>query len=144
MTKHSIAVRQKQEKTEYLLKAAGFCLPASAVITACCICFFSKMPIPVENPAILTLASFFVLVPFKSKPLNTLQKIMVFYLVSVLVNELSSQYFRISFLLVDVSISYSAVILVLCVTGYLVERVNPTSTRGDVRGQISCTAGRWH
>lgn len=124
MTEQTVANYQRQQKSALVLKVFGFCLPIFAVMVACYISFFSEMPIAIEKPAILALASFFTLALFKSEPLNTLQKIILFYLVSVPVNELSSQYFQISFLPVNIRASYSTVVLLLCAIGYLVGRVN--------------------
>jgi uncharacterized membrane protein len=61
----------------------------------------------------------------------------LFYLVSVPVNELSSQYFQISFLPVNIRASYSTVVLLLCSIGYLVGRVNSTNRlKSDRRTNI--------
>jgi hypothetical protein len=128
MTEQIIVGYQKQQKSVLLLQAFGFCFPIFAVMVACYISFFGEMPIAIEKPAILTLASFFMLALFKSEPLNTLQKIMLFYLVSVPVN---------SFLPVNIRASYSTVVLLLCSIGYLVGRVNSTNRlKSDRRTNI--------
>ena len=115
MTEQIIVGYQKQQKSALLLQAFGLCFPIFAVMVACYINFFGEMPIAIEKPAILVLTSFFMLVSFKSEHLNTLQKIMVFYLVSIPVNELSLQYFQISFLPINITASYNTVILLPCV-----------------------------
>ena len=132
MIKQVTASCRKQRRIEPIVKAFGFCLPVIAVILACCISFFSQMPIPIEKPAILVLGSLFILVPLRSEATTTLQKIMGFYLISVPVNELSSQYFSVSFLSVGFSISYSTIVLLLCTTGYFLGRVNSTNALRDV------------
>ena len=127
MTEQMIAACRKRRRKESVVRVFGFYLPILAVIVACCISFLSKMPIPIENPIILLLASLFILVPFKSKlSIKTLQKIIGFYLFAVLVNESSSQYFRNHFLPLDIDVSCSTVILSLCAMGFLVGRVKST------------------
>jgi hypothetical protein len=111
-----------------MARVFGFCLPVIAVILACCISFFSHMPISIEQPAILVLGSLLILVPFRSEAATTLQKIIGFYLIGVPVNELSSQYFSVSFLSVDISVSYSTAVLLLCVIAYLLGKVSSTNT----------------
>jgi multisubunit Na+/H+ antiporter MnhC subunit len=137
MIEQHIAGSRKQQRGESMVKVFIFCLPLIAVILACCISFFSQMPIPIEKPAILMLGSLFILAPFRSQTPVTLQKIIGFYLSSVAVNQLSSQYFSFSFLAVDISISYSAVVLLLCAIGYVLGRLNSTNTpRGVGRANI--------
>lgn len=137
MIEQIVASYQKQQKSAPALKVFGFCLSVLAVIVACYISFFSEMPIAIEKPAILVLASFLILVPFKSETPNTVQKIMVFYLVSVPVNELSARYFQISFLAANISVSYTTVVLLLCTIGYLAGRANSANTpRGVGRANI--------
>jgi hypothetical protein len=66
-----------------------------------------------------------------------LQTIMGFYLVSTVVSQLSSQYFPLSFLSVDISVSYSTVVLLLCAVGHFLGKVNSTDThRGIGRANI--------
>lgn len=138
MTKQITAACREQPKPSRVAEVLGFFLPILAVIVACSISFF-EMVIPIEKPAILVLASFLILVPFKSERLNVLQKIMGFYIVSVPVNELSSQYFQISFLPVEISVSFSTVVLSLCAIGYFIERVNLINAlRSNGKANILC------
>jgi len=119
---------RKRQNSAVVTKILGFVFPLLAVIAACCICFFSKMPIAIENPAVLVLASLFILLPFKSNPSGRLlQKIVVFYLISVPVNELSSQYFQVPFALVNISASYGTVVLSLCAISFIAEIVKPAN-----------------
>jgi hypothetical protein len=81
------------------------------------------MRIPVENAVILLAASLFMLAPLGSERLKMLQKITGFYLVSVCLNELASRHFRAFFLPAGMSVSYTAVVLLLCAIGCLVDRI---------------------
>lgn len=77
----------------------------------------------VENPYILMLASVFVLLDFKEKPsVDKLQKIMLFYLVAVLVNQLSLQHLQISLGKTSLSVSRTLVILPFLAVGFVVHR----------------------
>jgi hypothetical protein len=137
MIEEVTAPYQKRQGAEFVVKIFEFCLPLSAVIVAFYICLLSKVPIPIERPAVLALASFCVLLPLKSKSLRTLQKLTAFYLVSVPVNELALQYSRTSLLSVNISLSYTTVILSLCAMGYVVGKLNPANTlRGAGRTNI--------
>lgn len=115
------AICPTTQRQSRAIRIIGFGLPLSAMIAACCICFSSKMPVLITYPVVLLIASLFTLVPFKSATsIKTLQKIIVFYLVSSIVNELSSQYFKIPFLPFDMSMSCSTIVLSLCTVGYFV------------------------
>jgi len=101
----------------------GFISQLSAVILAGFICLFSNKPVPITNPEILAAGAFFILMPFKpNPPLETLQKLTGLYLIAVLVNETSSQYFEVSLLSTGFSVSYSVIILSLCATGFFISR----------------------
>jgi len=123
----NLASCRKEQIIRPIAEVFGFFLPVIAVILACCISFYTRLPIPIEKPAILMLGSFFLLVPFKFEAAATLQKIIGFYLISVAVNQLSSQYFSLSSLSVDISISYSAIVLLLCTMGYFFGRTKSTN-----------------
>jgi len=133
MIEQIIASYWKQQRIRPIVKVFEFCLPLTAIILACCVSFFSQMPIPIERPVILMLGSLFILAPFRSEAPATLQRIIGFYLSSVTVNQLSSQYFSFSFLGGDISVSYSAVVLLLCATGYALRKVNSTNKLRNVR-----------
>ena len=128
MIEQVIASSRKQQRIAPVVKVFEFCLPLIAIILACCVSFCSQMLIQIEKPAILMLGSLFVLAPFRSEAPATLQRIIGFYLSSVTVNQLSSQYFSFSFLSADVSVSYSTVVLSLCAIGYSLGRLNSTNT----------------
>jgi hypothetical protein len=91
-----------------------------AIILACGLNFLLKTPIPVKRPGVLLLGALFILLPFRAEPPNILQKIVAFYLISIPVNELASQYYTLAFPSIDVDVSYSSVILLLCTIGYVV------------------------
>ncbi|HUW19753.1 MAG TPA: hypothetical protein VMW16_10675 [Sedimentisphaerales bacterium] len=122
---------QERQRTRSVAAPVSFGLTLSAVIVGCCISFLLTLKIPIERPVMLVLASLFLLLPLKAATFATLQKIVAFYLISVPVNELSSQYFQISFLPVDVSVSYTTAVLLLCALGYLVGKINTTNATQD-------------
>jgi len=128
MIEQVIASCWKQQRIRPFVKVFEFCLPLIAVILACCVSFFSQMPIPIEKPVILMLGSLFILAPFRSEAPATLQRIIGFYLSSVAVNQLSSRYFSFSFLSADISVSFSTVVLSLCAIGYFLGRLNSSNT----------------
>ena len=131
MTEQIITRCHERRQSSPVVGVVQFCLPFSAIVAACFICFFSKMPIQIEYPAILAVASIIVLLPFKSEAANALQKIIAFYLIAVPVNQLSSQYFQISILPVDINVSFSVLVLALCAMGYLVGRPGSTNPLPD-------------
>lgn len=146
MIQQTVTVCHQGRRFESVANVLGFGLSFSAVVTACCIGFFTKMLIPVENPVILVLASFFVLVPFKLETLSTLQKIMCFYLFVVLVNQLSAQYFPISTPSADINVSYSIIPLLLCGLGYFAENGlgHPAEVNSNSTSRISKRANISH
>ena len=89
MTEQIRTNNEKICKKETIRNAVGFGLAAFAVVAAGYMCFGSKMPVAIENPEIPAVASFFILVNYKSKTsLEVIQRITGFYLVAVLVNQL--------------------------------------------------------
>ena len=131
MTEQIITACRKEQNTGAIIRALGFGFALLAVIAACWVCFFSKMPIVIENPAILVFASLFTLLPFKKRPsIRQLQKMVVFYLICVPINELSLQYFQFS--RIGVSASYSIVVLSLCAIGYLFETAKLNNVTPEV------------
>jgi len=131
MKEKVIANTLKLQRLGLMLKIFEFCLPILAVFLACYMSFRSEIPIPIKKPVVLIIASFFILIPLKSKPLRILQKIVAFYLVCVPVNELALQHFQANFFLFDINISYSAIVLSLCVLGYLLGKANSTNVLRD-------------
>ena len=125
MTEQTVTVCHRVQRFESAANTLGFGLSFSAVIAACCIGFFTKRVIPIENPSILVLASFLIILPFKLEKLTTLQKIICFYLFSILINQLSAQYFPISISSADINVSYSILPLMLCGLGYFAGKVSP-------------------
>lgn len=128
MMEHVVAHCEKHQRLKSVAKALAFCLPVLAMIVACCISLLREMTIPIEKPLILVLGSIFILIPFRLELPNTLQKIVGFYMVGVLVNESSAQHFQLSFLLPHISISCSTIILLLCTIGYLCGRIGSADT----------------
>jgi hypothetical protein len=97
----------------------------TGVTIGCVFCFF-KHPIPIKTPEILLLGTIFILLPLRSKSkVVTLQKLSVFYVVSVLMNELAIEYFQISFGNTKFSISMAVVILPFFLTGFIIGQPKP-------------------
>jgi len=108
-----------------IAKIIGFSLSATAIITACYVCLTSEMPVPIVHPEILAVASLFLLIPFASNHnAEKLQKITAFYLVSVLVNELSQQNFQLQSNAIGVTISYGFPVFLLCAIAYVAEKIS--------------------
>ena len=128
MTEQIATESVNRQTTDALTNVLGYSFSLAGVIVACGICFFSGTPIAIERPLILLLASLFILVPFKSHVTNTLQKITAFYLLAVPINELASQNFPAP-LLSGVTVSYSAIVLLLCAAGFLLGRMNSQKNR---------------
>lgn len=135
MTEQSAIICRDKYRIESVAKVIGFGLSFSAVVAACCIGFFTEAVIPVENPTILVLASFLILVPFKSEALSSLQMMMCFYLFSILVNQISGQYFPFPISFGKIDISYSIIPLLLCGLGYLTSKVNSTNVHQFIEGK---------
>jgi len=127
MTEQVMTSGRKLLRIESVIKVFEFSLPLTAVILACCVGIYTQRPIPIAKPVILLLGSLFTLVSLKSETSTTLQKIIGIYLSSVVINQLSSQYFSFSFLRIDLSVSYGVVILLLCAIGYILGRLNSTN-----------------
>jgi len=104
-------------------------LSLSAVIIACIICLSRQMEIPIENPLILVVASFFLLPLFKSNSLATLQKLIAFYLIAVIVNEISLQHFQLRILSMDLGVSWSMPVLLLFMTACIANRLGSTKKK---------------
>jgi len=108
-------------KKETIRNVVGFGLAAFAVVAAGYMCFVSKMPVAIENPEIPAIASFFILVNYKSKAsLEVIQRITGFYLVAVLANQLSPQYFQTASLPINFRFSSGLIILSLFAAGFFV------------------------
>jgi len=118
----------KKHRLSFVSGFLGYCLPLLAVVVACCITFSCTLPVSIGRPGILVFGALFVVAPFRSEFVNTLQKVAAFYLVAVPVNELACRYFHVSVLAVDVNVSYGAMVLALCAAGCLLGRA------GGVRG----------
>jgi len=124
-------VRAQKADTVTVPGVFGYCFSLAGVMAACGICLFSRTPVVIERPAILLLASLFVLVCFGSDATRMLQKITCFYLVAVPVNELASQNFQVP-LLSGVTVSDTVIVLLLCAAGFFLGRAN---SHNNVPGQ---------
>jgi hypothetical protein len=132
---------EKPQRLHPMTRAFAFVLPVAAVIVACAVSLSFGMPIPIEKPGLLVFGALLVLTPFKSESLNLLQKVAAFYLLAIPVNQLSLQYFRASSPWIDISVSYSTIVLALCATGYLLGRAG--STGGAQTPRRSHISGAW-
>lgn len=135
MTESDSIILKERTKSATVLHILTLILPLIAVIASCCIILLSKITIPIENPAVLILASVFALLPLKTKNLSILQQITIFYLISITVNQLSAQYFSIGILPLD--ISFSSVPLLLCAAGYFIGKFDSVSPNNNSKTEIS-------
>jgi len=110
----------------------GFYLPTAAAIISCMLCLFLQMPIEVERPLILLLGSLFALVPLRPSGAVLIQKMMLFYLACIPVNELAGHYFQLLPLKTNIKLSYSVLIVLLYGGGYFSRRLHyaDSSARG--------------
>ncbi|HUT31192.1 MAG TPA: hypothetical protein VMX13_15460 [Sedimentisphaerales bacterium] len=125
---NEIAAKCRKAAVAEVTTTVGFCFSLAGVIAACLLCLFSKAPISVERPALLVLAALLILAPFKSQAAVLLQRIAAFYLFAVVVNESASHYIHIPLVSDGVSVSYTAVVVLLCAAGYLPGRLNSNRT----------------
>jgi hypothetical protein len=128
MTEQIATESVNRHTTDTLAGVLGYSFSLAGVMVACAICFLFGTPVPIERPLILLLASLFILLHFKTELAGTLQKITAFYLLAVPINELASQNFPVP-LLSGVTVSYSAVVLLLCAAGFLLGRINSQNDR---------------
>lgn len=129
MAAQEIADHQTQNRTKAVSNIVSFCSFMAAVISACLVCSFSRLSVPIENPEMLLLASILLLPSFKANArINTLQRLTAFYLIAVLVNQLSFQYFSISLLGIKTNVSQSTAVLLLFVVGFVAENTRPSDS----------------
>lgn len=119
MTDLSVENQIASQRKDMMLGIVVNSLPVIGIIATCYIVFLSQ-PIPVKTPWILFSAALLTLIPIRLLLLETLQMILGFYLVCVLVNQLSAQYFQCPIL--GIGISYSTMPLALCILAYLVSK----------------------
>lgn len=142
MTEQVMTACRKKQCVKIVANTLGFGVPVLAVIAACCICFFSKRPIVIENPTILVFASLFVLFPVKKEPsVYLIQRIITFYLIGIVINELSPQHLQIPFLPIGISASYSTIVMSLFAIGYLVSSAKPTNGSQNVKEKTDALYG---
>jgi hypothetical protein len=103
------------------LAATG--LPVLGVVAACWLSFSSNMPVPIERPWLLALGALAAMLPFTSPRAQVLQGILVFYLMSIPMSELSTRYFTVTIAARPVGICYSFLVLCLCGIGYVAGRL---------------------
>lgn len=134
MIDQTIIISKKQHRIECVLKSFAEYLPIIALVIACTFNFFSQILVSIEQPVILIFGALFILLPLRSEAIITLQKIIGFYLFCVIVNQFSLHYFSFSFMSLNTSISYSAIVLSLCATGYILGKVNSSTTQQENEG----------
>ena len=120
-------------KTEHddrgLAKAMESGLPVMAIVVSCCVCLFSKTSFFIQTPMILALASLYMLLPLRSSSMKaSLQKLIGFYLIFVLVNELTSRQLDITIRSVNISVSWGVITLILYTAGFLIGLTNSNKT----------------
>jgi len=110
------------------------------IVAACVAAWFSKIPIPIEQPAVLAVAATFLLIPSTSHTLVILGNIIGIYLLAVPFNEIYARYAAIPLGSSALVISYSLWPLLLCAAGSLLMRryVSMTENPGG-----SAMLGAW-
>ena len=136
MKERIVAYHRRQLRTRPIVKTLAFCLPIMAVVLACSLSFSLQMPISIEKPVILVLGAIFILIPLKVEVIARLQQITGFYLIIVVVSQLSSNYFTPPLLPAGISVSYSIVFLFLCTTGYFLEKIGSHRPLNTSSGNI--------
>ena len=136
MKERIVAYSRRQMRTGTIVKTLAFCLPIMAVVLACSLSFSLQMPISIEKPIILVLGAIFILIPLKFEVIARLQQIIGFYLIVVVVSQLSSNYFTPPLLPAGISVSYSIIVLFLCTTGYFLEKIDSHSPLKTSSGNV--------
>ncbi len=114
----------KNLKLQYAVKFLGFSLPVISVIIACALTFLPHWSFEIKKPLILLAGSLIVIIPFRTENIITLQRIITFYLFSIVVNQVVAQYFAFSLFSASINVSYSVIILLLCATGFILGKSN--------------------
>ena len=121
-------------KAPALSRAATDLLPAGpticGIIGACVAAWFSRMPIPIENPILLAAAAAFLLLPANGRTLGVLQKVVGIYLVAAPFNEIYPQYVTVPLLSQGLLISYSVAPLLFCAAGFFLMRLRRCTEEG--------------
>lgn len=108
-------------KFEKTINILAFCLPLISLVIACRLTFLPHWSFTIEKPFILLAGSLFVIIPFKTENIITLQRIITFYLFCIVVNQIAAQYFSLP--IFSMNISYSAVVLLLCGIAFFLGKV---------------------
>jgi len=141
MTHETVMVRSERARADALVALAAACLPVLAIAAACATAFMKGLPIAIERPGVLIVASILILLPSRRELVRILQSVTALYLVCVLVNEAHLRYLAIPGLSAGIRISCSVVPLALLAAGYLADR---WITRGsDGRSLLSSLRGAW-
>lgn len=101
--------------------AAG--LPVLAVAAACVGTMRVGVPIAIEKPSVLIVASILIVVPSRRERIRALQGVMALYLICIPMNEVHLRYFSILGLSPGIRASCSAVPLSLLAAGHLADRL---------------------
>lgn len=124
----TFAGSSKKQKLECLIKILGFGLPVLSAAIACALTFLPRWSFTIEKPLFLLASSLIVIIPFRTENIITLQKIITFYLFSIIVNQIAAQYFSLSIFSFNINVSYSAIILFLCAIGFILGKVSSTAS----------------
>jgi len=126
MNEIAIENSSQKQKSESIINILGFSLPVISLLIACALTFLPHWSFTIQKPLILLAGSLIAIIPFRNDNIITLQRIIIFYLFSIIVNQIISQYF--SFTILSINISYSTIILLLCTIGFLLGKINSITT----------------
>lgn len=124
MTNESLAHERGVSIVPSLGQVVTTWLPVAGALGSCWLSFSSDMAVPIERPWLLGLGALAATLPFRLPAVETLQRVVVFYLMSIPLSELSTRYLAVSiFPARPVSVCNSALVLCLWGIGYGVDRL---------------------
>ena len=104
-----------------LLSGAATAAPLLAGLAACGIALTRNLPVAIERPAVLIVASLLLLAGPRRTP-ATLQKVILLYLLCIPISEVHLRFFALSACSWDVRVSYSTIPLAILAAGCLAQR----------------------
>jgi hypothetical protein len=119
---------------------AGLCLATGSIIAASAFCLHSQPAASIQTPEILAIFSVLVLLPVRQRTqVDTVRKITLFYLLAVLLNMMTSQYFAVSLPGGTANVSYTVIVMIpLAVAAVLSKQKLPSFPKLTDREILSC------
>jgi len=113
-----------------------FALPVVAVAAACGIAAAGDLPLPIQRPWVLVVASILIAIPSRRPHVRLLQQIVALYLICVCINEAHLRYLWFSVGVLSVSLAYSAIPLLVFAAGYVANRRAARAADGALRSGL--------